>query len=66
MQAEGFTVWACIWSEGVIGSYFFENTVTAQGYLKMLNDYFYPVYHDPPDNESSFFYTRWRASALCF
>jgi hypothetical protein len=47
-------VWACIWSEGLIGPYFFDNTVTAQNYLTMLNDYFYPVFCDLPDNESIF------------
>jgi hypothetical protein len=55
MQAEGLTVWAGIWSQGVIGPYFFDNTVTGQSYLAMLNDYFYPVYSDLPDNESLFF-----------
>lgn len=54
MQAAGFTVWTCIWSEGVIGPYFFEDTVTAQSYLTMLNNYFYPVYRDLSDNESIF------------
>ncbi len=44
-----------IWSEGVIGPYFFDDTVTAQSYLTMLNDYFYPVYRDLSDNESIFF-----------
>jgi hypothetical protein len=55
MQAEGLTVWACIWSEGVIGPYFFDDTVTAQSYLTMLHDYFYPVYRDLSGNESIFF-----------
>lgn len=54
MQAEGLIVWACIWSEGVIGPYFFDDKVTAQSYLTMLNDYFYPIYRDLPGNESFF------------
>ncbi|CAF4656865.1 unnamed protein product [Rotaria sp. Silwood2] len=55
MQTEGLIVWAGIWSEGVIGPYFFDDTVTGQSYIKMLNDYFYPLFHDLPDNESFFF-----------
>ena len=51
MQAEGLTVWACIWSEGVIGPYFFDSTVTGQSYLAMLNDYFYPIYRDLSGND---------------
>ena len=50
MQAEGLTVWAGIWSEGVIGPYFFDNTVTGQSYLKMLEDYFYPTFCNFPGN----------------
>jgi hypothetical protein len=55
MQAEGLTVWAAIWSQGVIGPYFFEKTVTGQSYVNMLNDYFYPISCDLPNNESIFF-----------
>ena len=55
MQAEGLTVWAGIWSQGVIGPYFLDNTVTSLSNLTGLNDYFYPVYCDLPDNESLFF-----------
>ena len=55
MQAEGLTVWAYIWSEGVIGPYFFDGTVTAQSYLTMLHDYFYPIYRDLSANEPIFF-----------
>ena len=50
-QAEGFSVWAGIWSEGVIGPYFFNNTVTGQSYLTMLNNYFYPIFSDLSGNE---------------
>lgn len=51
MQAEGLTVWACIWLEGVIGPYFFDGTVTGQSYLAMLNDYFYPIYRELSGND---------------
>lgn len=57
MRAEDLTVWAGIWSLSVIGSYFFENTVTAKGYLTMLNDYFYQVSCDLSGNESIFLFT---------
>lgn len=50
-QAEGFTVWAGIWSKGVIGPYFFDNTVTGQSYLTMLNNYFYPIICDLSGNK---------------
>ncbi|CAF3328987.1 unnamed protein product [Rotaria sp. Silwood2] len=56
MQAEGLIVWAGIWSQGVIGPYFFEDTVTNQSYIKMLNDHFYPLFYDLPGNESFFFH----------
>jgi hypothetical protein len=41
----------------VIGPYFFDNTVTAQSYLTILNDYFYPVFCDLSGNESTFLCT---------
>ncbi|CAF1610644.1 unnamed protein product [Didymodactylos carnosus] len=55
MQAEGLIVWAGIWSQGVIGPYFFENMVTGQSNVKMLNDYFYPFFCGVSDNECFFF-----------
>ncbi len=54
MKTERFTVWAGIWSKGVIGPYFFEDTVTAESYLSMLNEYFYPLYCDLPGKNSIF------------
>lgn len=52
MESAGLTVWAGIWSQGVIGPYFFNSTVTGQSYLEMLNDCFYPIFCQLPDNES--------------
>jgi hypothetical protein len=43
------------WSQGVIGPYFFDRTVTGQSYLTILNDYFYPEFCDLPGNESLVF-----------
>lgn len=55
MQAEGVTVWAGLSSQGVIGPYFFDGTVTSQNYMEMLSDYFYPLFCDLPNSESFFF-----------
>jgi hypothetical protein len=49
MQAEGLIVWACIWSEGVIGSYFFDGTVIVERLL--LSN----ISCDLLDDESMFF-----------
>ncbi len=54
MEAEVLMVWAGIWSQGVIGPYFFDSTVTGQSYLKRLNNYFHPVFCDLLDNELIF------------
>lgn len=37
MNAQGVTVWTGIWSGGFIGPFFFNNTVTANNHLEMLN-----------------------------
>ena len=39
----GVTVWAGMWSGGIIGPYFFEGTVTAESYQAMLNDFLFPA-----------------------
>jgi hypothetical protein len=43
MNAPGITVWAGIWSKGVIGPFFFNDTVTANSYLEMLNKEIVPT-----------------------
>ncbi len=53
-KEEELTIWTEIWSQDVIGPYFFKNTVTGQSYLEMLNDYFYPIFCDLPGNKSIF------------
>ena len=55
MKTEKVTVWAGIWSKGIIGPYFFEENVNGDNYLTMLNDYFYPSYCDLPDDKPIFF-----------
>ena len=43
------TVWCALWSEGVVGPYFFENkdgttvTVNSDRYDRMINDLFLPA-----------------------
>jgi hypothetical protein len=38
LNVPGVTVWAGICSKGVIGPYFFDETVTAERYLGMLRE----------------------------
>ena len=55
MQAEGVTVWGGLWSEGLIGPFFFETTVTGQNYLSMLKDHFDPQFRRLPRKDSFLF-----------
>jgi hypothetical protein len=48
MQAQGVTVWDGISSQGIIGPYFFNDTVTGGSYIEMLSDL--------PNRESFFFH----------
>ncbi len=41
-QSPGVCVWAAISSNGIIGPFFFDGTVTSPSYLSMLQDYFWP------------------------
>jgi hypothetical protein len=43
VNSPGVIVWDAIWSEGVIGPLFFEDTCDGQSYLTMLNDQFWPI-----------------------
>lgn len=42
LNLPGVTVWCAMASEGIIGPYFFESTVTGEGYLELLEKYFWP------------------------
>lgn len=42
LNQPGLMVWAGVCSQGVIGPYFFPNTVTGESYLDMLNSYVFP------------------------
>lgn len=55
MKTEKITVWAGLWSKGIIGPYFFEENVNGDNYLTMLNDYFYPSYCNLPNDKLIFF-----------
>jgi hypothetical protein len=37
-NVSGLTVWAGIWSGGIMGPYFFYGTVTGESYLEMLHE----------------------------
>lgn len=43
MNAPGVIVWAGIWSGGIIGPFFFRDTVTADSYLEKLNKEIVPA-----------------------
>lgn len=43
MNAPGLTVWAAMSSEGLIGPFFFDNTVNGTNYLEMLQTFLWPA-----------------------
>ncbi len=43
MNALGVTVWARIWSRGIVGPSFFHDTVTAHSYIEKLNKEMIPA-----------------------
>lgn len=51
----GITVWGAISSDGLIGPFFFENTVTGASYLEMLQDKLWPVISQRPDIDTVHF-----------
>jgi hypothetical protein len=42
VNAPGVMAWAGIWSEGIIGPFFFDGNVDGPSYLALLNDQFWP------------------------
>jgi transposase len=48
-------IWAGICSYGVIGPYFFHNSVTASSYVEMLNNWFWPLIINMPEREAMWF-----------
>lgn len=44
VASPGITVWAGIHSSGIVGPFFFHETVTGAGYLDMLKSQFFPVF----------------------
>ena len=42
LQSPKVTVWCGIWREGVVGPFFFDNNVTGDTYLQMMQDEFLP------------------------
>jgi hypothetical protein len=54
MNAPGVIVWAGIWSGGIIGPFFFHDTVTAESYLEKLNDKIVPAIENRMNLEEIF------------
>lgn len=52
---EQLHIWAAICSAGVIGPYFFDGGVTAQRYIQMLDQYFWPIINRMPGRQNMFF-----------
>ncbi|CAF3839089.1 unnamed protein product [Rotaria sp. Silwood1] len=51
MNTPGITVWAGIWVGGVIGPFFFQDNITADSYLKMLQNDIVPAIASEMDLE---------------
>jgi hypothetical protein len=56
LNVPGLTVWAGIWSGGIVGPYFFYDTVTGESYLEMLHEVVLPELENSPlyDNTEIF------------
>jgi hypothetical protein len=52
LNASGVAVWEGIWSHGVVGPFFFENTVTSDNYLQMLQNSIIPELEAHPNFET--------------
>jgi hypothetical protein len=48
LNVPGLTVWAGIWSGGIVGPYFFDSTVTRESYLEMLHEVVLPELENSP------------------
>ena len=55
MNVPGISVWCGIWSGGLIGPFFFHNTVTAHSYLEMLHKEIVPAIEDQMNTAETFF-----------
>ena len=55
LNQPGITVWAAIYSGGIIGPEFFEGTVTGPNYLQKLQTAIFPAMKEMPDFQSLFF-----------
>lgn len=53
-NAPGVIVWAGIWSNGVIGPFFFNDNITAENYLEKLNDEIVPAIENQVNLEEIF------------
>lgn len=53
LNVPGITVWAGIWSGGIVGPYFFNDTVRGDSYLEMLQDTVFPELQNNPLYENT-------------
>jgi len=54
----GITVWAGITSAGLVGPFFFRDTVTGHSYLNMLSDQLWPIISTRPDIDIDFTFNK--------
>lgn len=55
LNQPGLMTWAAVSSRGIIGPYFYENNVTGQTYLRMLNEFVFPQVDQLPNNNELYF-----------
>jgi hypothetical protein len=55
MNAPGITLWAGIWSGGIIGPFFFYDNVTADNYLDMLEENIVPAIEKEMNLDETFY-----------
>ena len=49
LNQPGITIWGALSSDGLLGPYFYNETVTGNNYFEMLNEYVFPRLRDRPD-----------------
>ena len=55
LNLPGVTVWGGLCISGLIGPFFFDNTVTTESYLKMLNEKLWPIVSNRDDYADLYF-----------
>ena len=55
VNSPGVMVWGAVHANGLVGPFFFDEQVTGNSYLAMLNDYFLPRFQNLEQNNHMFF-----------